>query len=75
MVSSFEARGQLIKLPRFVKPRGRRGVKRDLLIQTKLPDLVDMGGNRVKGISGVSMKRKFTEDLDSPSAKSQKINI
>ena len=74
LVSSSEARSRPKNLPRFVKPSGRRGVKRDELVQTQLSDLVDMGCDKIKGIVGQGGKRKFTGSSEIPGAKTQKLD-
>ena len=57
------------KTPRFVKPRRRRGVKKDSLIQTRIESLISFSGD--KEISGLvrvegNGKRKFTADSNYP---------
>ena len=42
-VNRLESFGHLQNLPRFTKPSGRRGVKRDNLIQTRIESLVGRG--------------------------------
>ena len=74
MVSSIEARCRPKNLPRFVKPSGRRGVRRDALVQTRLSDLVDMGCDKIREIVGQGGKRKFTGSSEIPGAKTQKLD-
>ena len=55
------------KTPRFVKPRRRRGVKKDSLIQTRIESLISFSGD--KEISGLvrvegNGKRKLTADVN-----------
>ena len=63
-----------LKLPRFVKPSGRRGVKRDGLVQTQIDNLVRLGGgSKLTGLVRGEGKRKLPTDTDSPGAKVRRL--
>ena len=63
-----------LKLPRFVKPSGRRGVRRDGLVQMRIESLVASGeGGRLTGLITSGGKRKLPADSDSPNAKTQRL--
>ena len=61
-----------IKLPRFFKPSGRRGVRGDGLVQMRIESLVASGG-RLTGLITSGGKRKLPADSDSPNAKTQRL--
>ena len=57
------------KCSKFVKPRGRRGVKKDSLIQTRIESLFSLEGNReIVGLGKAvgNGKRKFMADMNNP---------
>ena len=57
------------KGPKFVKPRGRRGIKKDGLIQTRIESLFSLKGNReILGLGKTvgNGKRNFTADMNNP---------
>ena len=52
-VEALERSYSPIKKPRFVKPYGKRGIKKDGLIQTQIASLVGSGKNDTFVISGL----------------------
>ena len=72
LVRRLEGKSTNLKLPRFVKPSGRRGVMRDGLVQTRIESLVARGG-RLTGLITSGGKIKLSADLDSPGAKAQRL--
>ena len=58
-----------IKKPRFVKPYGKRGVKKDGLIQTQIASLVGGGKSdnfQILGLVQAGVIRKRNEQADNP---------
>jgi hypothetical protein len=73
-VERLEEGNTELKLPRFVKPSGRRGVKRDGLVQTRIDNLVRLGGgSKITGLVRGEGKRKLPTDADSPGAKTRRL--
>ena len=75
-VEVLEGGSTIQKLPRFVKPSGKRGVKRDSLIQTRIESLEARGGgSRITGLVKCVGKRKFPAESDSPGAKKHRLSL
>ena len=73
-VERLEGGSTELKLPGFAKPSGRRGVKRDGLVQTQIQNLVQMGGgSKITGLVRSEGKRKLPTDSDSPGAKVRRL--
>ena len=78
IVNSFEKSNAKQKVSsKFVKPYGKRGVKRDGLIQSRITSLESRGGVRKNtGICESLGKRKLSPaESDSPGAKMRKFDI
>ena len=73
-VERLEEGNTELRLPRFVKPSGRRGVKRDGLVQTRIDNLVRLGGgSKITGLVRGEGKRKLPTDADNPGAKTRRL--
>ena len=60
------------KVSKFVKPRGRRGVKKDTLVQTRILSIESRRGVRkITGLCENGKRKLVLTESDSPGAKLQ----
>ena len=75
-VDCLESKVTNLKLPRFVKPSGKRGVKHDGLIQTRIESLAARGeGSKITGLVKSVGKRKFLAESDSPGTEMRRLSV
>ena len=73
MIHNLESSVVKKKVAKFAKPYGKRGVRKDGLIQARIESFESKGGLIITGLCGGVGKRKLpTADSDSPSAKQRK---
>jgi hypothetical protein len=73
MIHTLESSVVKKKVAKFAKPYGKRGVRKDGLIQARIESFESKGGLIITGLCGGVGKRKLpTADSDSPSAKQRK---
>ena len=65
-VRRLEGDSTNLKLPRCVKPSGRRGVKRDGLVQTRIESLVARGGGQINWANYQCRQEKVASRFGQP---------
>ena len=76
-MSSFEKSKAKQNVSKFVEPYGKRGVKRDGLIQSRIASFESRGGvKKISGLCGSLGKRKLSPSKsESPGAKIRKFDF